>query len=38
MKFLLIHLLASLGHLFVKMLGVNLTPLVYDAAFFISSC
>ena len=32
-----IYLRASLGHLLVKLLGVNLTPLVYDAAFFISA-
>ena len=31
-----IYLHVSLGHLLVKLLGVNLTPLVYDAAFFIS--
>ena len=32
-----IYLHVSLGHLLVKLLGVNLTPLVYDAAFFIST-
>ena len=36
MKFFFIYLHVSLGHLLVKPLGVNLTPLVYDAAFFYS--
>ena len=33
--FIFLHV--SLGHLLVKLLGVILTPLVYDAAFFISA-
>ena len=33
-KVFFIQLLVSLGHLLIKLLGVNLTPLVYDAAFF----
>ena len=32
-----LYLHVSLGHSLEKMLGVNLTPLVYDAAFFISA-
>jgi len=36
-RFSFIYLHVSLGHLFVQLIGVNLTPLVYDAAFFISS-
>ena len=32
MSFFFIYLHVSLGHLFIKLLGVNLTPLVYDAA------
>ena len=37
MKFFFIYLHVLLGHLLVKLLGVNLTPLVYDAAFFVSA-
>ena len=32
-----IYLHVFLGHLLVKLLGVNLTPLVYDAALFFSA-
>ena len=35
--FFIIDLHVSLGHLLVKLLGVNLTPLVYNAACFIST-
>ena len=35
--FFFIYLHVSLGHLLVKLLAVNLTPLVYDAAFFVSA-
>ena len=31
---LLIYLRVSLNHLFIKLLGVNLIPLVCDVAFF----
>ena len=31
------YLHVFLGHLLVKLLGVNLTPLVYDAALFFSA-
>jgi len=37
MRFFFIHLHVSLGHLLVKLHGLNLTPPVYNAAFFISS-
>ena len=37
MRYFFIYLHVSMGHLFVKLLAVNLTPLVYDAALFISS-
>jgi len=36
MRFSFIHLHVSLGHLFTKLLGVNLTPLVYNAAFLLA--
>ena len=36
MRILFIYLHVLLGDLIVRMLGVNLTPLVYDAASFIS--
>ena len=36
MRFSFIHLHVSLGHLFVKLLGVNLTIVVYNAAFILA--
>jgi len=36
MRFPFIYLHVSMGHLFVKLIGVNLTPLVYNAAFLLA--